>query len=260
VKFAQAYAAEGITIHQVHVQNEPNSDQKFPSCLWTGELMRNFIRDYLGPAFREHNLDCEIWAGTIEKPDYVAWAHTILADPEARKFISGVGYQWAGQGAVQRTHASWPQPGLMQTENECSDGKNTWEYAGYVFDLLQHYITNGVNAYVYWNAVLQPTGLSTWGWNQNSMFTVDPKESTLIRNPEYYVMKHFTAFVRPGARRMQLAGAMAGMAVAFEERDRAVVVLHNPLPEPSAVRVKVRGNSFALSLPAESMHTVVFEH
>ena len=30
-KFVRAYAAHGISVAQVHVQNEPDSDQKFPS-------------------------------------------------------------------------------------------------------------------------------------------------------------------------------------------------------------------------------------
>jgi glucosylceramidase len=160
LKFVQAYHAEGLPVQQLHIQNEPNSDQKFPSCVWTGGKMRDFIRDYLGPCFREADVPCEIWAGTIERPDYDAWAHTILMDPLARAFIAGVGYQWAGQGAVQRTHQSWPELRLLQTESECGNGSNTWEYAHYVFTLLHHYLNNGVNGYVYWNMVLPPGGFS----------------------------------------------------------------------------------------------------
>lgn len=69
VKFVQAYRDAGITIHQVHVQNEVIADQKFPSCMWTGEQLREFIADYLGPAFDKHGLDTEIWLGTINAPD-----------------------------------------------------------------------------------------------------------------------------------------------------------------------------------------------
>ena len=69
LRFVQAYQAEGLPVQQLHVQNEPNSDQKFPSCVWTGAKMRDFIRDFLGPRFREAGADCEIWAGTIESPD-----------------------------------------------------------------------------------------------------------------------------------------------------------------------------------------------
>ncbi len=67
----------------------------------------------------------------------------VLSDEGARKYISGVGYQWAGKQAIQRTHETWPELRLMQTENECGDGKNTWEYAQYVFDLMRHYFGNG---------------------------------------------------------------------------------------------------------------------
>ena len=44
LKYVRAYAAEGIPIAQVHVQNEPVADQKFPSCRWTGAQLRDFIR------------------------------------------------------------------------------------------------------------------------------------------------------------------------------------------------------------------------
>lgn len=121
VRFVEAYKAEGITIHQVHVQNEVVADQKFPSCVWTGEQLREFIRDYLGPAFELHGLDTEIWLGTINAPepwdewlkkkatDFDAYANTVLSDPEAYKYVKGVGYQWAGKHAIQRTVQSYPE-------------------------------------------------------------------------------------------------------------------------------------------------------
>ena len=68
VKFVEAYAKEGVPVRQVHVQNEPMADQKFPSCKWTGEDMRDFIKGYLGPAFEASGLDTEIWLGTINGP------------------------------------------------------------------------------------------------------------------------------------------------------------------------------------------------
>lgn len=197
VNFAKACEAEGIPLDQLHVQNEPVADQKFPSCLWTGAQMRDFIRDYLAPALRTAGVDCEVWLGTLNTDDYHGFPNTVLSDPAARRAVSGVGFQWAGKGAIQRTHQSWPDVRLMQTENECGDGTNTWTYAQYVFDLAQHYIANGANAYVYWNMVLANGGKSTWGWPQNSMVSVDLKSGAVTRNPEFYVMKHLSAFVRP---------------------------------------------------------------
>ena len=106
VRFVQAYAAEGLTVDAVHVQNEPDSDQKFRSCLWTGEKLGMFIRDYLGPAFAKAGLTTEIWLGTIERPSFNDWVVPSLLDPETRKFVAGIGFQWAGNGggAFARVH------------------------------------------------------------------------------------------------------------------------------------------------------------
>jgi glucosylceramidase len=260
LRFVQAYRSEGLPVRQLHVQNEPSSDQKFPSCIWTGEKMRDFIRDYLGPRFRHAGIACEIWAGTIERPDYDAWAHTILRDPRARSFVSGVGYQWAGKEAVQRTHQSWPELGLLQTECECGEGTNTWDYAHYVFTLLHHYLSNGVNGFVYWNMVLPPGGCSTWGWAQNSMITVDAAQQTVTYNPEFYVMKHFAHFVAPNSVRLDLQGPWSGNALAFRAPDHStVVVCANPFKDPVEVVIDVAGSRYSLCLDAHSFHTLVLD-
>lgn len=73
VKYIQAYAEHGITVNQLHVQNEVFADQKFPSALWDSEALKVFIRDYLGPAFDEAGLDTDIWLGTLNGPEDMAW-------------------------------------------------------------------------------------------------------------------------------------------------------------------------------------------
>jgi glucosylceramidase len=270
VKFVKAYREEGITIHQVHVQNEVVADQKFPSCIWTGEQLREFIRDYLGPAFEKHGLDTEIWLGTINAPepwdewmkkkvqDHDAYAHTVLSDPEAYKYVKGVGYQWAGKYGIQRTVQSYPELRYMQTENECGDGENTWFYAKYIFNLYQHYFTNGVNAYIYWNMVLEPKGRSTWGWEQNSMITVDPATIKTIHNPEYYVMKHFSHFVSPESTRIGLKGPWSGNALAFEKTTgEKVIIIANPFAETRTLHLSDGSRTQSFKLEPESFNTIL---
>jgi glucosylceramidase len=258
VRFVQAYRDEGITIHAVHVQNEPVADQKFPSCVWSGTQMRDFIRDHLGPAFEEAGLTTEIWLGTLNTDDYDGFPHTVLSDAAARRFVKGVGFQWAGKGAVQRTAQSWPDVAISQTENECGDGRNTWEYATYVHGLLRHYICNGVSSYCYWNMVLEPGGRSTWGWNQNSMVVVDPAAGEVTYTPEFHVMKHFSAFVNPGARLLRTEGPWTGNAVAFRNPDDTLVVaLNNPFPCPRGVCIEAGTETVAYDMPPESLNTMV---
>jgi glucosylceramidase len=92
-KFVRAYQERGINVTQVHVQNEPMSDQKFPSCVWTGEQMREFIADYIGPHFERNRVPAEIWLGTINGPEtdhrwpwtrYDQFANNVLSDPPPR--------------------------------------------------------------------------------------------------------------------------------------------------------------------------------
>lgn len=258
VRFIEAYAAEGVAIDAVHVQNEPNSDQKFPSCVWTGGQMRDFIRDYLGPAFAEAGLSTEIWAGTIERPQFNDWAQTILIDPGARALVRGVGYQWAGREAVQRTHLAWPELPIVQTENECGNGDNSWQHAHHVFDLVHHYLLNGVEAYVYWNMVLPAGGESSWGWHQNSMVSVDRESRSVTWNPEFFVLKHFAHAVRPGAVVCRLAGNWAANAVGFRNpAGDHVVVLQNPFDRPLEVALTPpSGDPCVCTLPAGAIGTL----
>jgi glucosylceramidase len=270
VKFIQAYEKEGIKINQIHVQNEVVADQKFPSCKWTGEQLQEFIRDYLGPAFEKHNLDTEIWLGTINAPepwqelmmdttsDVDVYADLVLSDPDAYKYISGVGYQWAGKYAIQRTMESYPELRYLQTENECGNGKNTWEYAHYVNNLFHHYFVNGANGYVYWNAVLEPKGSSTWGWEQNSMISIDPETKEFTFNPEYYVVKHHSHFVKNGAVRLETKGQLSSHSLAFQNPDCSIVlIVNNPLKKQRELVVSVKGESYQLDLKPESFNTIV---
>ena len=256
LKFVRAYRQEGIAIDQVHVQNEPDSDQKFPSCKMNGEQMRDFIRDYLGPLFQQEHEPCDL-GEPLERSDVNAWVNPILYDARARARVRGLGFQWAGKGTVQQAHQSWPQMPILQTENECGDGHNTWAYAQYVFSLVHHYVANGAVGYIYWNMVLQPGGLSTWGWTQNSMITVDPDTGRVEYQPEFYLMKHFAALRPPQRRCPGGRRCVAGNAVAFATPDgRTVAILANPFQQAMTVTLESGNTDRHLRLPANSFNTI----
>lgn len=270
-KFIETYKKENIAIEQIHVQNEVFADQKFPSCKWSSEDLRIFIRDYLGPLFEKENMDTQIWLGTLNGPEdmtfgfngisldnYNRYVDNILFDKETRKYISGIGYQWAGRTAVSRTRESWPEIMLMQTENECGDGRNSWEYAEYVFELMRHYFNNGATAYIYWNMVLELGGKSTWGWNQNAMITICPDTGEVIYNPEFYVLRHYSQFIKPGAVKMKTAGHWNSMASVFKNPDgELVVVVQNPLERDMDFTFQSKEKSFTVTLESHSFNTFV---
>lgn len=276
VRFVQEYAARGITVNQVHVQNEVFADQKFPSCVWDSEQLRVFIRDHLGPAFAAAGLETKIFLGTLNGPEdmkftatgqaltnYVRFVDNILMDDDARRHIAGIGYQWAGQHAIARTREAWPELEIMQTESECGFGSNAWEDAEYVFHLVRHYLEHGAMGYTYWNMALEPGGLSTWGWPQNSLITVDTAAQTWQRNPEYYVLKHYSAAVRPGAVRLGVTGRYFAQGSAYENPDGSLaVVVQNALEREQVFSFEDPErpeHSFTATLAPRSLNTFVVQ-
>ena len=261
VRYVQAYAAEGVHIAQINPQNEFASENNYPTCLWSGEAVRDFIARYLGPAFEESGLDTEIWLGTINGTGtlggfgsrYNEFTQTVLDDPAAYRYIKGVAYQWEGKNALRPSVESYPELNYIQSENECGDGTNSWAYANYVFELMRHYITGGVCAYVYWNTVLPRGGVSTWGWKQNSMITTE--NGAAKHEYEYYIFRHAAAFVRKGARVLRLGGHMSGNAFGFANPDGTrVIAVQNPFPYEKTVSF----GGVVCALAPHSVSTLVF--
>ena len=255
-KFLDAYRAEGVEVYAVHVQNEPNSAQNFPSCVWTPCDLGTFIAEYLGPLFKREGRATEIWLGTIERPQIERVA-CVLDRADARPFVKGVGFQWAGRGAIPEIHRRYPDLALMQTETECGDGSNDWAAAEHTWGLMKHYFENGAGAYMYWNLVLDETGNSRWGWRQNAMITIDTRTHEVRYNPEHALMKHFSHFVRSGAHKLTLGGPGAAQALGFVNPDGTVaLVAANLSPQACALDVTAGGRSLPVELPPKSFATL----
>ncbi len=220
-KYIEAYRAENINVSMVMPQNEFNSDQVFPSCCWKAGSLATFVGDYLGPKMDELGVD--VFFGTMERAAH-QMVDTVLVNPASKRYVKGVGFQWAGKGAVAKVHETYPDMPLYQTEQECGDGKNDWKGVEHSWGLLKHYFDNGISAYMYWNISLLEGGISRWGWAQNSLIVVDPKDNSYRFSDEYYLMKHISHYVLPGASYIKMPADFGG--IAFENPDKSIVVLY----------------------------------
>src|SRR5579864_3176807 len=63
LKFLQAYAAEGVPVQAITVQNEVDTDQdgRMPACLWPQEYEIAFVKNHLGPLLEKSNVSTKIW-------------------------------------------------------------------------------------------------------------------------------------------------------------------------------------------------------
>ncbi|RYE27240.1 MAG: beta-glycosidase, partial [Sphingobacteriaceae bacterium] len=221
-RFIQAYRTQNINISMVMPQNEFNSAQPFPSCTWTAAGLSKFV-SFLGPEMNKQGVN--IFMGTVERGNSKL-VDTVLTDPGSAPYIKGAGFQWAGKNAIAAIHQRYPKLTLYQSEQECGDGLNDWNYCKYTWSLIKHYLNNGANAYMYWNISLQNGGESAWGWKQNSLISVDTIAKTYKYNYEYYLIKHLSHYVKPGAKKLQVTGN--NDVLAFENPDKSkVIVIYN---------------------------------
>ena len=253
-KYVDAYKAEGIPIYMVMPQNEPNSAQWYPACTWTPDGLKQFIAA-LGPEMQKRGV--EVWLGTIERADVSMWDQ-IVNDPAAGPYIKGLGFQWAGKEALPGMHAEFPELPCYMTEQECGNGANDWKGAMHSWDLMREYIANGCQGYFYWNTSLFEGEASSWGWNQNSLVTVNRENKTWRFTPEFYIIKHASHYVQPGAKVVKLSGTFED-ALAFVNPDGKVVVLAaNQTGEAKPVTFQVAGKKARTAmLPANSLNTFV---
>jgi glucosylceramidase len=198
--------------------------------------------------------DIELFFGTMERPNE-ALVDTILNDPDTGKYVKGVGFQWAGKEAIPGIHKRYPDLTLYQSEQECGDGKNDWKYCLYAWSLMKHYIENGASAYLYWNISLVKGGFSRWGWQQNSLVTVDPETNTYRFNHEYYLLKHVSHFVKPGAKRLKTSGIFDNL-LAFVNPDGSIIaVIQNDQKTVRQITVNLGEKSFVANLEPDSFST-----
>lgn len=251
-KFIKGYAENGITISAVHVQNEMNSCQNFPSCIWRPEDLATFIGSYLGPKFEAGGISAKIWYGTVERPQ-IERIDTVMKNEAARRYITGMGFQWAGKGAIPEVRRKYPELKLMQTETECGNGSNDWAAAEHTFGLMKHYFRHGANAYMYWNMILDETGKSQWGWKQNSMISIEKASGKVVYNPEYYLMKHLSYYVRPGSKYIHVSGHEN--CLAFVNHDQLVIFYYHDGDAEKMTTFAVNNQMISVNLKPKSFNT-----
>src|SRR5689334_8012252 len=94
-KFIRAYEKEGIPIWGISVQNEPMATQTWESCIYTAEEERDFIKHFLGPTLAREGLGDRKIIGWDHNRDLIYQrVSTIMADPDAAKYVWGFGFHW----------------------------------------------------------------------------------------------------------------------------------------------------------------------
>lgn len=273
-KFIKAYEKEGIPVWGISIQNEPMATQRWESCIFTGEEERDFLKNNLGPTMEKEGLGDKKIIGWDHNRDLLYQrASTLLNDPEAAKYLWGIGFHWyepwsGGEPMydnVKLVNEAYPNTNLFFTEGckEAFDLAKTgdWKLGEKYASNMIHDFNNGMTGFTDWNILLDETG----GPNHAKNFCFAPihgntKTGEVIYTNEYYYIGHFSKFIQPGAKRIVASASRSQLlTTAFRNEDgKTVVVVMNQGNTKTNYFLWIKGKAAEATALPHSISTLVF--
>lgn len=264
-RFLEGYAAEGVKINAVTVQNEVDTDQdgRMPACLWGQEYEVEFVGKHLGPTLRKAALDTKIW---VIDHNYNLWGRAIgeLSVPETAEFIDGIAWHgYVGEdSAMSRVHEAFPEKNAYWTEGgpdlTAPDYQTDFARWATTFNGI---VNNWARSITSWNLVLDEKGNPNIGpFPCGGVITVESGSHKLTRSGQYWAFAHFSKHVKRGATVFATngIGGAAGQVThtGFRNPDGSTVVVLANTGAEQKVQLVLGSQSLTLDLPDNSVETL----
>lgn len=295
-KYISAYKAQGINLWGITPQNEPlhAHDARWDSNGFSPEEGRDFLRDYLGPQLvKDGHLNPDHLDEGLKvliydhnkstMNDYVAATY---ADPEAAKYAWGTAFHWYASSqleaqqwfasALEHHKTNWHNKGMIHTESSIDIDANDpigqyWrespDYAGtfvpfdiYAQDIITD-LNHGTQGYIEWCMILSHEGKPNPYDNFNSApVLINPHTHEVIYTPLYYLLSHFSQFIRPNAKRIGLEGETKkgiSATAAMNPEGSIAVVVFNQTTSAHQVQLSLPTTNFTLTISPRALQTIL---
>ena len=298
-KYIRAYAEHGIDIWGVTIENEPlGNGAQWESMRFSPESMAEFLKDHLGPRFEQDGIDAKILIYDQNRDHMEAWVDIILGDPEAAKYAWGTAVHWYSSTvdwypeALNAVHERYPDKAILHTEGtidaeipvwqdddwywrrEATDWGYDWapeedkplhpKYAPtfrYARDII-----GGLNSWLVgwidWNMVLDTEG----GPNHAENWCIapviaKPETDEVYYTPLYYVLAHFSKYIRPEAVRIGITESPENLMVtAFRNVDGSIIVaLLNQSDSVVDYALMLDGRQIETSIAPSAVQTLILD-
>ncbi|MDR1416202.1 MAG: glucan endo-1,6-beta-glucosidase [Prevotellaceae bacterium] len=272
VKYVQAYAAEGIAIDAITLQNEPWYETSgYATMKMEPAQQRDVVRDYLGPQFEAAGIttQIQIWDHNFGE---VIYPLTVLEDPDAKKYVGGVAFHgYSGSPAnLDDLIAAHPDMPIYFTE-QSGGGWNTDDPIGnmlyYMKDFIIPTINRGSRNFLMWNLALDLNGgpkVEGLGGCNNCRGVVTILGSSYRVNEEYYLLGHFSKFVKAGAHRIGYTTSTGkpnnvDFSTFLNPDGSKVVVAVNQSGAAQTFTVSASEKRFTYTLPDQSSVSLIYK-
>lgn len=276
VKYIKAYEAEGLPIYSLVPQNEPTGLHGIPAAYYTADTMATLVNDHIIPTFKANGITTPLWAWDFSyfENDVKNYVYKQYGN------INGIAFHdYAGSPTlIQDMYNMFELPiHLTETGGVAGDThKSAWE------SNFTHVMSNvikafdyGASSYVRWNLILDEMGGPSDLRNPHlkkkpnevgyGVIGYNSEKNTLHYGPEYYLLMHFSKYVKEGAVAIEssnLSDITDGFLdnVTFRNTDGSVVVvLCNKSLKQRVVKFVYGDQVLEYKIPKESAATIVWK-
>lgn len=298
--YLEAYKKEGIDIWGVTVINEPHGNgNNWESTHFSPEEMTLFVQNHLGPKLEKDGWkDVKIFGYDQNRAGLPEWVDAMYKNEETSKYFAGTAIHWYESTydyfakELQYAHKKAPNKYLIETEG-CVDSEIPhwqddawywkkeatdwgWDWASekdkhlhpkyapvnrYATDIIGC-LNNWVDGWIDWNMVLDRQGGPNWFKNWCvAPVIVDPEKDEVYFTPLYYIMAHFSKFMRPGAVKIGCTSISEElMTTAVKNPDGSIAVaVFNPTDNKKSIQLNIENKTKNITISAKALQTIVIK-
>ncbi len=300
-KYVDAYKSEGIDIWGFTVENEPHGNgENWESMHYSPEEMTHFVQHFLGPKLEADGKGDLIILGYDQNREGIReWVDEMYKDEASSKYYDGTAVHWYEStydyfpAELQYAHEKAPDKYLIQTEacvdaevpvwqddkwywkKEATDWGYDWREAEkkylhpkyapanrYARDIIGC-LNNWVDGWVDWNMVLDTKGGPNWANNWCiAPVIVDTDKDEVYFTPLYYILAHFSKYIRPNAVVINAQNSDKDLMVtAAKNPDGTVaVIVFNEGTSLKNFELKLNGLTKNISINPQAIQTIMINN
>ena len=262
VKYIEAMKSEGITIDAITIQNEPLHPGNNPSMYMPPEEQAAFIKNSLGPAFKNAGIKTRIIIYD-HNPNRTDYPITVLNDTAARRYVDGTAFHmYEGEvDAISDVKKAHPDKNLYFTEQWVgAPGNFAGDVRWHTKTLIIGAVRNWCKNVIEWNLAADPNqDPHTEGGCTECLGALTIDGNSVTRNPAYYIIAHASKFVEPGSMRIGSNIPDKIPNVAFKTPDgKIVVIVLNDSDSDRIVTIKLNDRSIKAPMKQGAVATFIW--
>jgi glucosylceramidase len=254
---------EGITVDAITIQNEPLHGGNNPSMVMTAEEQATFVKQSLGPAFKNAGINTKIivYDHNCDRPDYPI---AVLSDKDASPYIDGAAFHLYGGdiSALSSVRSTFPTKNVYFTEQWTASNGNfggdlKWHTKNVIIGSMRNWSKNALE----WNLANDASfGPHTPGGctECKGAITINNSE-TFTRNVGYYIIAQASKFIPQNSVRIGSTEVGNLSSVAFKTpTGKIALIILNDGTNSETFNIKYNDKIATTTLSANSVATYIF--